>query len=49
MKKDHKESIRKSWKQVYLEPANRACKTIVPRAGLKFDLMVPAVICQYRP
>ncbi len=49
MKQDHKESIRKSGKQVYLEPANRACKTTVSRAELKIDLMVRAVIRQYRP
>jgi SOS regulatory protein LexA len=35
-------------KQVYLEPANRNYRTIVPREELKIDLVVRAVIRQYR-
>ncbi|HTP63890.1 MAG TPA: transcriptional repressor LexA [Geobacteraceae bacterium] len=41
--------FRRRGKQVYLEPANRAYKTIVPQAELKIDLVVRAVIRQYRP
>jgi len=39
------------WKgrQVYLEPANKSYRTIVPREELKIDLVVRAVIRQYRP
>jgi repressor LexA len=40
--------FRKRGKQVYLEPANPAYKTIVPREELKIDLVVRAVIRQYR-
>jgi repressor LexA len=40
--------FRKRGKQVYLEPANRDYKTIVPREELKIDLVVRAVIRQYR-
>jgi repressor LexA len=40
--------FRKSGRQVYLEPANRDYKTIVPREELKIDLVVRAVIRQYR-
>jgi SOS regulatory protein LexA len=35
--------------QVYLEPANKNYRTIVPRDELKIDLVVRAVIRQYRP
>jgi SOS regulatory protein LexA len=40
--------FRRRGKQVYLEPANRDYKTIVPRQELKIDLVVRAVIRQYR-
>jgi SOS regulatory protein LexA len=40
--------FRKRGKQVYLEPANRDYRTIVPREELKIDLVVRAVIRQYR-
>ncbi len=41
--------FRRRGRQVYLEPANPAYRTIVPRAELKIDLVVRAVIRQYRP
>ncbi len=40
--------FRRRGKQVYLEPANRNYKTIVPQEELKIDLVVRAVIRQYR-
>jgi repressor LexA len=40
--------FRRRGKQVYLEPANRDYRTIVPREELKIDLVVRAVIRQYR-
>lgn len=39
--------FRRRGKQVYLEPANKKYRTIVPREELKIDLVVKAVIRQY--
>jgi len=41
--------FRRKGKQVYLEPANKSYRTIIPREELKIDLVVRAVIRQYRP
>jgi SOS regulatory protein LexA len=41
--------FRRKGKHVYLEPANKSYRTIVPREELKIDLVVRAVIRQYRP
>lgn len=41
--------FRRKGGKVYLEPANRNYRTIVPREELKIDLAVRAVIRQYRP
>jgi len=41
--------FRRKGKHVYLEPANKGYRTIVPREELKIDLVVRAVIRQYRP
>lgn len=41
--------FRRRGKHVYLEPANRNYRTIIPREELKIDLVVRAVIRQYRP
>jgi len=41
--------FRRKGRQVYLEPANKSYRTIVPREELKIDLVVRAVIRQYRP
>jgi repressor LexA len=41
--------FRRKGKRVYLEPANKSYRTIVPREELKIDLVVRAVIRQYRP
>jgi repressor LexA len=40
--------FRRRGQQVYLEPANSKYRTIVPREELKIDLLVKAVIRQYR-
>lgn len=40
--------FRRRGKEVYLQPANPKYKTIVPRQELKIDLVVRAVIRQYR-
>lgn len=41
--------FRRKGKHVYLEPANKSYRTIVPKEELKIDLVVRAVIRQYRP